>query len=133
MLAYEFEDSKPRRHLLVPGQPDHCPPFLVAGDMMVVRAGHGGSHNMVAIRHVLTKNSQQPPMDNNCTILKENENLVGKVDVSHLTQGPGSFKFEASLHANATLSWHLLIQRRTNMRATKVCGGILVEWQECVE
>ena len=99
---------------------------------MVVRAGHGGPQNMVATRHVLAKISQQPPMDNNYIILEENKNLIGKVDVSHLTQGHGSFTFEASLHANATLSWHLLIQRRTNMRATKVCGGILVEWQECV-
>jgi hypothetical protein len=61
LVAYELEDPKPRRHLLVPGQPSHCPPFFVAGDVMVLCAGHGGPHNMVAIRHVLAKNSQQPP------------------------------------------------------------------------
>ena len=55
---------------------------------MVVREGHGGPHNMVAIRHVLAKNSQQPHINNNCIILQENDNLVHKVDVSHLTQGP---------------------------------------------
>ena len=109
LVAYELKDSKPRRHLLVPGQPGHCPPFLVAGDVMVVRAGHGGVQNIVAIRHVLAKNSQELPMENNNNILEENDNLVGKVDVSHLTQRLGSLKFEASLQANATLSWHLLI------------------------
>ena len=133
LLVYELEDSIARRHLLVPGEPGHCPPFPVAGDVMIARAGHGGLHNLVAIRHVVAKHSGESSMDNNLTILEENENLVGKVDVSHLTQRPGSFKFEASLHANATLSWHLLIQRKSNMRPTKVCGGVPVEWQECAQ
>jgi hypothetical protein len=69
----------------------------VAGDVMVVRAGHGIAHNVVAIRHVLAKKSQQSPMDNNYNILQDNENLVGKVDVSHLTQRLESLKFKASL------------------------------------
>jgi hypothetical protein len=133
LVAYELEDPKPRRHLIIPGQPGHCPPFLVAGDVMVVRAGHGGAHNMVAIRHVIAKNLEQPPIDNNFNILQENENLVGKGDVSHLRQRVGSLKFEASLPANATLFWHFLIQRRIDMRPTKVCGDIHVEWQECVQ
>lgn len=78
LVAYELEDPHPRGHLLVPGQPGHCPHFPVAGDVMVVRAGHGGAQNMVAIRHVHAKNSQQPLMDNDCNILQENENLVGR-------------------------------------------------------
>jgi hypothetical protein len=61
LVAYELKDPKPRRHLLVPRQPGHCPHFFVADDVMVVRTGHGGPHNMVAIRHVLAKYSQQPP------------------------------------------------------------------------
>ena len=89
LLVYKLEDPKLRRHLLVPGQPGHCSLFPVASDMMVVRAGHGGPQNMVATRHVLAKSSQQPPMDNNYIILEENKNLIGKVDVSHLTQGHG--------------------------------------------
>lgn len=97
---------------------------------MIMRARHGGTHNMVAIKHVRTKKSKQPRMDNNYNILQENKNLVGKVDVSHLTQLLGSLKFEASLQANAILSWHFLIQRKTDMRPTKVCGDIHVEWQE---
>ena len=39
----------------------------------------------------------------------------------------------ASLQANATLSWHFLIQKMTDMRPIKVCGDIPVEWQECVQ
>lgn len=103
VLAYELEDPEPGRHLVLPGQPDHYPLFLVAGDVMMVHAGHGDPHNIVAIRNVQAKNSQQPPIDNNSTIFQENENLVGKVDVNHLTQQPRNFKFEASLHVNATL------------------------------
>ena len=80
LVAYELEDPKPRRYLLDLGQPGHCPPFPMVGDVMVVHAGHGGAHNMMAIKHVLAKNSQQPPMDNNYNILQENENLVGKVN-----------------------------------------------------
>ena len=106
------------------------PPFLIAWDVMVVRAGHSGAHNMVAIWHVQAKNPQQPPIENNCIILKENKNLVGKVDVSHLVQRPGSFKCEDSLYTNATLCWHFLIQRMTDMKAIKVCGSIHVEWQK---
>ena len=88
---------------------------------------------MVVIRHVLAKNSQEPPMDNNNNILVENDNLVGKVDVSHLIQRFGSLKFEASLQANATLSWHLLIQKMTDMKPTKMCGDIPVEWHACAQ
>ena len=80
LVAYELEDPKQQRHLLDLGQPGHCPPFPMAGDVIVVRAGHGGTHNMMAIKHVLAKNLQQAPMDNNYNILQENENLVGKVD-----------------------------------------------------
>lgn len=49
VLAYELEDSEPRRHLLGPGQSGHWPLFPMAGDVMVVRAGHSVAHNMVAI------------------------------------------------------------------------------------
>ena len=58
VLAYELDDLEPRMRLFVPWQPDHCPPFLVAWDVMVVRAGSGGPHNMVAIRNVQAKNLQ---------------------------------------------------------------------------
>ena len=131
ILAYELEDPAPRKHLVNVGEPCFCPPFPVVGDVIVVRGEHANALNMVAIRKVHDKNTGHAPVEDNVGRLQEEEHLVGVVDVSYLRRrGPRSCKFEAPSQPTTALSWHSLLQIKSEMRAIRFFEGVLVEWEE---
>ena len=130
LVVYEPQDPKPRRHLLVAGQSGHCLPFPVAGDVIEAHGGYDGLHDMVGIRNVEDKKPRHAQLENYPANLQKDEDLVDKVDMSHLRQRPGSRNFEVFLHLHATLCWHSLIQIMTDMKATIFYEGVPVEWHQ---
>ena len=85
----------------------------------------------MAIRRVHGRSSGHTPVEENLGRLQEDKHLVGTVDVNYLRrQGPRSCNFEAPSQPSTTLSWHSLLQIRSEMRAVRSYKGLRVEWEE---
>ena len=132
MVAYELEDPVPRKHLLEAGEPGCCPPYPEVADIMLVKGPSwqlGCCFQYAVVRHVHAKDTSQGIDEYGTHPPKEQDHLVGRVDLSFLLpSGPRSRRFTSKFETEYTCSWHKLVSLLSDFRTVKCHNGRPVEW-----
>ncbi|KAG0594924.1 hypothetical protein M758_UG122800 [Ceratodon purpureus] len=122
--AYEFEDVRPRKHLLRIGEPGCCPPYPVVGDVMMMYAQGAEPFLHAVVRRVNPKVRMEEQVEINAVAVEERDDLVGTVDICYLRRhGPRSSRFTADVDRTERCSWHKLAKLMMNFRPTRFLGN----------